>query len=268
MADADVQITAGTGTKIDTRTVGAGTDEHRQVICIGDPSTAANVATVDATFGLDVDVSRVVPGTGAANLGKAEDSAHADGDVGVLMLGVRNHITGSTADGDYSAISVSSTGEMQTLARRDLVRLQQAISFTGNPPAAYASGDQFGGLVTLTNAARVSGGTGTITGVTINSASVLTGTFDVLFFDSSVTLAGESAPFSISDADGLKLIGIVPMAGAYSLGLNRVSQAFNIAIPYVCVGSTSLYAAIITRSAFTLAAGDFASKLNVFVERN
>lgn len=46
MADADVPITAGSGTKIDTRTVGAGTDEHRQVVVIGDPTTAANVATV------------------------------------------------------------------------------------------------------------------------------------------------------------------------------------------------------------------------------
>ena len=49
MADADVQITAGTGTKVDTRTVGAGTDEHRQVVVIGDPTTAANVAIVDAS---------------------------------------------------------------------------------------------------------------------------------------------------------------------------------------------------------------------------
>ena len=269
MADADVQITAGTGTKIDTRTVGAGTDEHRQVICIGDPSTAANVAAVDATFGLDVDVSRVVPGTGATNLGKAEDSAHADGDVGVLMLGVRNHLTGSAADGNYSAISVSSTGEMQTLARRDLVRLQQAISFTGNPPAVYASGDQFGNLVTLTNAARISGGTGTITGVAIQSGSDVIGTFDVVFFESSVTLAADSAAFTLaSDADVLKVVAIVPLAGAYDLGINRVSQAFNLAVPYVCTGSTSLFAAIITRSAFTLVASDFTSNLSVFVERN
>ena len=59
MADADIAITAGTGTKVDTRTVGAGTDEHRQVVVIGDPSTAANVALVDATFGLSVDVTRL-----------------------------------------------------------------------------------------------------------------------------------------------------------------------------------------------------------------
>jgi hypothetical protein len=55
MADADVLVTApGTGTKIDTRTVGAGTDEHRQVMVVGSPTTAANVAEVDATFGLRV----------------------------------------------------------------------------------------------------------------------------------------------------------------------------------------------------------------------
>lgn len=52
MADSDVPITAGSGTKIDTRTVGPSTDEHRQVMCIGDPSTAAQVASVSATNGV------------------------------------------------------------------------------------------------------------------------------------------------------------------------------------------------------------------------
>ena len=330
MADSDVSITAGAGTKIDTRTVGAGADEHRQVVVIGDPSTAAEVASVtaangiavdvtrvtgsvtigdgtqniaidsaqsdaesntvnslhtssrnyvfngttwdrgrgDITNGLDVDVTRVIPGVGPTHLGKQEDQQHVDGDTGVLMLGVRNHMTGSTADGDYSAISVSSMGEMQTLARRDLVRLQSAITFTGNPPTAYVSGDQFGSLVTLTSAARVSEGTGTITGVAIQSGSDVIGAFDVVFFESSVTLAADSAAFSISDADGLKVIGIVPLVGSYDLGTNRFAQAFNIAMPYVCTGSTSLFAGIITRSAFTLVASDFASNLSVFVERN
>lgn len=52
MADADVLITQGSGTKIDTRTVGAGVDEHRQVVCIGDPSTASRVALVDSSGAL------------------------------------------------------------------------------------------------------------------------------------------------------------------------------------------------------------------------
>ena len=59
MADADVPITAGSGTKIDTRTVGAGTDEHRQVVVVGDPTTAANVGAVSAAGRLSVDASGV-----------------------------------------------------------------------------------------------------------------------------------------------------------------------------------------------------------------
>lgn len=54
MADSDIQITAGSGTKVDTRTVGAGADEHRQVVCIGDPTTAGQVAGVTATNALIV----------------------------------------------------------------------------------------------------------------------------------------------------------------------------------------------------------------------
>lgn len=49
MADADILVgTLGTGTKVDTRTVGTGTDEHRQVMVIGDPATAVNVTAVVA----------------------------------------------------------------------------------------------------------------------------------------------------------------------------------------------------------------------------
>jgi hypothetical protein len=59
MADADVPVTAGTGTKIDTRTVGAGTDEHRQVVVVGDPTTAANVQAVSAAGAAKVDGSAV-----------------------------------------------------------------------------------------------------------------------------------------------------------------------------------------------------------------
>jgi hypothetical protein len=244
------------------------------------PGSGRSVASDQVTYSgdtADVQLIRLVNTTGTEGsrvvtdkpVFQTEDLAHVDGDLGMLMLGVRNHITGSTADGDYSAISVSSTGDMHTIARRDVVRLQSAISFTGNPPTAYVSGDTFGALVTLTNAARVSGGTGTVTGVAIQSGSDVIGTFDVVFFESSVTIPADSAAFTLaSDADVLKVLAIVPLAGAYDLGINRVSQAFNLAVPYVCAGSTSLFAAIITRSAFTLVASDFTSNLTVFVERN
>ncbi len=45
----------------------------------------------------------ITPGTAAANLGKAEDSPHASGDVGVMVLGVRSDTAATpvSADGDY-----------------------------------------------------------------------------------------------------------------------------------------------------------------------
>lgn len=71
MADTAVAITAGTGTNIDTRTE-ATNGNHRQVVVVGDPSTNAGVAPVDATAGLKVDLGAdndvTVTNATAANL--------------------------------------------------------------------------------------------------------------------------------------------------------------------------------------------------------
>lgn len=57
-------------------------------------------------------ITSIVPGTGATNLGKAEDAAHTSGDVGVFMLNVRKDTAVSTAgtDGDYAGDISNSTG--------------------------------------------------------------------------------------------------------------------------------------------------------------
>jgi len=267
MADADVQITAGSGTKIDTRTVGTGADEHRQVMVIGDPTTAANVASVDATYGLDVDVSRVVPGTGATNLGKAEDTAHTDGDVGVLFLGVRNHFSGSTTDGDYSAVSVSSYGDLHTVSRRDQIRIATTSAGLTTATTNYASGDTVGTLFTIANAGRITNGGGMITGITLVDAADVLVAIDVVIFDSTVTLAADNAAFAISDADALKIVSIVPLSGSIDIGSNRVGLGQNIAIPYVCNGGTSLYAALICRATMTFFTATTDLQLHTYVER-
>ena len=60
----------------------------------------------------DVDVTSIVPGTGATNLGKAEDAAHSSADVGVAALGVVETTSGGTSatDGDYANITLNSDG--------------------------------------------------------------------------------------------------------------------------------------------------------------
>jgi len=63
----------------------------------------------------DVDVLSVVPGTGATNLGKAEDAAHSSGDTGVMALAVRQDTTAALAGttGDYIPLTTNATGHLR-----------------------------------------------------------------------------------------------------------------------------------------------------------
>jgi hypothetical protein len=62
----------------------------------------------------DIDVLSVIPGTGATNLGKAEDAAHVSGDVGVMALAVRQSSQADFgADGDYVPFSVDDDGGLR-----------------------------------------------------------------------------------------------------------------------------------------------------------
>lgn len=61
-----------------------------------------------------VSVTAVVPGTGATQLGKAEDAAHTGGDTGVMALAVRQDTAAALAgtDGDYIPIIVDASGRL------------------------------------------------------------------------------------------------------------------------------------------------------------
>lgn len=68
----------------------------------------------DATNGLDVDVTRVIPGTSATHLGKAIDTAAGGTDTGVALLAVRDDAltTLTPVDGDYVPLRTDSTGAL------------------------------------------------------------------------------------------------------------------------------------------------------------
>lgn len=58
------------------------------------------------------DITSIIPGTGATNLGKAEDAAASSGDTGVAILAVRQDTLASStsADGDYSWVKQDQLG--------------------------------------------------------------------------------------------------------------------------------------------------------------
>lgn len=69
-----------------------------------------NVGTVTTVTG----TTSLTPGTGATNLGKAEDAAHSTGDVGVMSLGVRaaspTERSAGPTDGDYEPFATNEVG--------------------------------------------------------------------------------------------------------------------------------------------------------------
>ncbi len=62
-------------------------------------------------------VEAVIPGTGATNLGKAEDAAHSSGDVGVMALAVRTDTAAAraTTDADYAPLEVDANGRLHAV---------------------------------------------------------------------------------------------------------------------------------------------------------
>ncbi len=107
MADADITITGG---KVDTRTVGAATDEHRQVVVLGSPTTAANVVEVGPEGNLFV----VPRGGTRANVGQYyEDAALTAADVLLTPTG-RSIAYAAPATGQY-VVSAGKTFRLQQM---------------------------------------------------------------------------------------------------------------------------------------------------------
>lgn len=262
MADSSVAITAGIGIPMDTRTE-ASNGEHRQVVVIGDPSTNAGVAPVDVTNGLAVDVKALVPGTAAGSLGKAEDGAHTTGDTGVAALAVRRtaKAVGSGTDGDYSTLNVNDSGDLRVDGgQAHVVKVVPTVT-----AGAYTADDCMGGEMTVANAARISGGGGILTGITMTAEDDAAdgwaaNNVEVLIFDSNP--AGtytDNVPLdgtALTDADATLLLGTVLLDTYVDLGNITMLKATNVNIPYLCSGSTSLFAVAINRGGVTPEATD------------
>lgn len=136
----------GANNDVDVLSIAAGDNNIGNVdIASSLPAGTNAIGKLAANSGVDigdVDVTSVIPGTGATNLGKAEDAAHTSGDIGVMSLGVRNDalaaLTGTNLD--YSPIGVTASGEVYSYVTNVLPG--SAANALGKiEDAAHASGD-------------------------------------------------------------------------------------------------------------------------------
>lgn len=118
----------------------AGSDGSNARSILTDTSGRVKIATIETS---------IVPGTGASNLGKAEDAIHGSGDVGIEALAVANEAnTQFAADGDYVPLGVNREGSPRVIGSRahDAVDAdgpvkvgQVAIAHGANPTAVAAA---------------------------------------------------------------------------------------------------------------------------------
>lgn len=146
--------------------------------------TAAATGTTDgdyvalitnSTGHLWTTVNTIVPGTGATHLGKAEDAAHTSGDVGVMMLSVRQDAAAALAgtDADYQPLITDSAGRLHTRAKNDGPAWTTVNGASG---AAVTSADA-SATVSVTDA-PTGGQKLVITELTVSVGSALTVTFE------------------------------------------------------------------------------------------
>lgn len=253
MAD-NVPITAGSGTTIGTDevTIGAVLQHVQRVKLVDGTDGGTELIAGTAANGLDVDVTRVVPGTTATALGKAEDSVAADGDTGVAMLAVRQDTPASSvsASGDYMAPQLSNLGQQWVVQARPKRTTVTSASLT-TATTAYAANDQVGALFTFTNQAIASGGGGYLESILLSDETNIIGAYKVWVFRASVTAAADNAAFSLSDADAQLLVGDPINLGPVSTATNNATAGWYGSVPYDCSGGTSLYVLLQTLGAHT-----------------
>ena len=121
--------------------------------------------------------------------------------------------------------------------------------------ASYASGDYVGTNnvpMTFVDAARITGGTGLIMGAVLIDKKISSVAGELWLFDTAPTgLGADSVAFTISDADALRCIGIIPFNTYYASTLNSISPgAPATPLAFQCLAnSKNLYGAFVTRGA-------------------
>jgi len=135
---------------------------------------------------------------------------------------------------------------------------------------AYVTGDYVGQSTTpqsFAGAVRVAGSTGVIQSITIvtkTTASFASANMELWLFDQTLTVPTDNAAWSITDADALKCLGVIPISGNnwFASAANQVYTAGGLGVTIKPV-STTLFYALVIRGSYTFAAGNLQIQLGI-----
>ena len=206
----------------------------------------------DATNGLDVDVTRVIPGTSATHLGKAIDTAAGATDTGVAALFTRldTLATLTPASGDFVSPRTNARGAMWVaqdytdepglaLVTTTITRPANTTTYTVDD--AYADTTPTAGGFAFLDVVRSTGKTCRLEDLVIVSsnpaATPLQG--ELFIFDIAVTAVADNAAFTVSGSDMLNLAARIPFALS-TIGANSSVHLQNLGIGFKTVGNANL----------------------------
>lgn len=129
----------------------------------------------------------------------------------------------------------------------------------GDAWADSTSAPTAGGF-TFSNAARISGGSGIITDIFISNSVgpplMLQG--ELWIYDSAATADDDNVAFTVSDADVLLVVAVVPFTLAASAvgSVNSYAHIQNLSIGFTCVGSANLRFKVKVQNAYVNTASE------------
>lgn len=132
--------------------------------------------------------------------------------------------------------------------------------------SSYAANDYVGTSASpiVFPVARIPNGSGIILSAVLIDYALQSIPAELWLFDATVTPPNDSAAWTISDADSLKLIGVISFAAYYASAANSVSPVNNVGLAFKTIGSDiNIYGCLVTRGAPAYSNGDVSIRLNV-----
>ena len=210
----------------------------------------------DVTTSTPLPVSGPMTMTDGANaaLGAKADTAWVSGSGSLIAVEKSNNAKLDTIATAVSSVTPQSVKVDQTTDGTTNLVYTKSYAVTATTsitrPAdttAYLAGDAIAnstsspttGGFTLSNMARVSGGSGILTDLIMESSDTAALSGEVWIYDSAVTAQNDNTAWSVSDADQLKLVAKVPFTLVPDTN-NAVAHIQGLNIEFICNGSRDL----------------------------
>jgi hypothetical protein len=195
------------------------------------------------------------------------DEVTYSGDITQTQLVQLAFVTGAEGSRSLAKVPGDTTNGIDVDVTRNAPPQVSVIKTSVTRPAdtnAYAANDVFAnstsaptaGGYTFSNAARSSGGGGTITGAIISMSASSAFQGEIWIFDQATTAKNDNAAFDVSDTDILNVVGVIPFNVVDTTSSNAISYVEDLNIDFVCVGSADLRFLIKVMAIFTPASSE------------